>query len=398
MHKITACLKLRRLWCFTPSILFLATVFVHDLESQSKSALATKSTAEEQAPAAVRHFLKFPNDYTVSCGPRSLWRGRLNDVLGEKETAPGNRENNLKVSIVISHCERALDWFNDATSSLDVRSVTVYSKCGKPVVGAPANARIVKLPNVGRCDHSFAYHMNTLVGAKSIESESVVLFVKDTFTVPHHTHLEHRDLTEVVAEASGPSGFSCGKLPNSTLTFDKTKPFGKAWFDTVFNYGAEWSFWHDVSETSKFTLDSYVSYGRYHNELNEDNNKLFSAGREEIPTFESWWKMLGAPELTRIMPVCYSGFFAVQKRNIMYAAPALARMQNMLERGDNIIEGHYAERSFAALLLPQLPANITEQILCLADAFRRCKGSAGYCGTLYGCRSDLYCARHALTR
>ena len=108
--------------------------------------------------------------------------------------------------------------------------------------------------------------------------------------------------------------------------------------------------------------------------------------------------MLEAPQLRKIMPVRYGGFFAVQTRNIMYAAPALARMQNMLERGDNIIEGHYAERSFAALLLPTLPANIIEQILCLADAFRQCKGSAGYCGTLYGCHSDRRCARHVLNR
>ena len=389
-------LKLRRLWWFIPSILVLAPVFIHDFDSQSKSALATKSTAEQQSSAAGQPFLKFPNEYTVSCGPRSLWRGYLNDVLGDKETVLGDREISLKVSIVISHCARALDWFEDATSSLDVRSVTVYSKCGKPVVGAPANARIIQLPNVGRCDHSFAYHMNTLGGAKGMESESVVLSVKDTFTSPHHADLEHRDLTEVVAEASGPAGFSCGKLPNYTLTFDKTKPFRKAWFDTIFNHGAEWSFWHDVSEISKFTLDSYVSYGWYHNELNEENKKLFSVS--EVPTFEMWWKMLGAPELDKIMPVCYSGFFAAQKRNIMYAAPALARMQHMLERGDNIIEGHYAERSFAALLLPQLPANITEQILCLANAFRRCKGSAGYCGILYGCHSDRRCAHHRLTR
>ena len=124
-----------------------------------------------------------------------------------------------------------------------------------------------------------------------------------------------------------------------------------------------------MSEITKFTLDYYVSKGRYRNELNEDNKKLFSASA--VPSFETWWKMLEAPQLHKIMPVCYGGFFAVQTRNIIYAAPALARMQNMLERGDNIIEGHYAERSFAALLLPQLPANITEQILCLADAIQR---------------------------
>ena len=197
-------LKLRRLWWFVSSILFLASVLVHDFDSPSKSAFATKRTAGEDTSASRQPFLKFPTDYTVSCGPRSLWRGYFNDVLGDKETVLGNREISLKVAIVISHCARALDWFNDATSSLDVRSVTVYSKCGKPVVGAPANARIIQLPNVGRCDHSFAYHMNTLVGTKGMESEYVVLFVKDTFTMPHHTHLEHRDLTEVVAEALGP--------------------------------------------------------------------------------------------------------------------------------------------------------------------------------------------------
>ena len=177
-------------------------------------------------------------------------------------------------------------------------------------------------------------------------------------------------------------------------TSDKTKPFRKAWFDTIFNHGAELSFWHDVSEISKFALDSYVSAGPYPNELTKNNKKRFSAS--EVSTFETWWKNLGAPELNKIMPVCYSGVFAVQTRNIMYAAPALARMQKMLERGDNIIEGHYAERSYAALLLPQLPADITEQILCLANAFRRCKGSAGYCGILYGCHNYRRCARHVL--
>ena len=161
------------------------------------------------------------------------------------------------------------------------------------MVGAPANARVIELPNVGRCDNFFAYHMNNLARARGTESESVLLFVKDTFTVPHHTDLEQRDLADVVAEASGPSGFSCGsKLPNYTLTFDKTKPFRKAWFDTIFNHGAEWSFWHDVSEISKFTLDSYVSFGRYHNEINEDKQKLFSAS--EFPTFETWWNALNA--------------------------------------------------------------------------------------------------------
>mmetsp|Transcript_1893 Transcript_1893/g.7877 ORF Transcript_1893/g.7877 Transcript_1893/m.7877 type:complete len:229 (-) Transcript_1893:695-1381(-) len=227
--------------------------------------------------------------------------------------------------------------------------------------------------------------MNTLRGGRGMDAETVFLFVKDTFTEHHHFELEPRHLTDVVTEAAGPSGFSCGKTPNHKMFFDKTRPFTKTWIHTVFNYGAEWSFWHDVSEISKFSRDSYVSNGRYNNDMNEDKTTFSS---HEIPTFETWWNMLGAPKLDKVMPVCYSGFFAVRARNMVDVAPALLRMQTMLERGNNIIEGHYAERSFAALFLPRLPSNVTDQILCLSNGVRHCEYTRGYCGTLYGCRNE----------
>ena len=65
-------------------------------------------------------------------------------------------------------------------------------------------------------------------------------------------------------------------------------------------------------------------------------------------------------------------------------------MLKLLERGDNVIEGHYAERTYAAALMPYLPRHVHEDIIRLSRDFRRCshKAADGFCGLLYGC-SDV---------
>jgi hypothetical protein len=48
------------------------------------------------------------------------------------------------------------------TGALEVRHVTIYSKCGNEVKGAPEGATVIILPNVGRVDHAYAYHLANL--------------------------------------------------------------------------------------------------------------------------------------------------------------------------------------------------------------------------------------------
>ena len=60
-----------------------------------------------------------------------------------------------------------------------------------------------------------------------------------------------------------------------------------------------------------------------------------------------------------------------------------------LERGDSILGGHYSERTFAALLLPTLPAHVVKQLPCVSKGVRRCAYTQGYCGTLYGCNNGF---------
>jgi len=109
-------------------------------------------------------------------------------------------------------------------------------------------------------------------------------------------------------------------------------------------------------------------------------------------TFVGWWDALGVAMPRPIMPVCYVGTFAARPANIIASRPVWKRQLKLLERGDNIVEGHYSERTFAALLLPTLPAHVVKQLQCVSKGVRRCAYTMGYCGTLYGCNNGFNCA------
>ena len=107
-------------------------------------------------------------------------------------------------------------------------------------------------------------------------------------------------------------------------------------------------------------------------------------------TFQNWFEALKLPMPHPVMPVCYAGTFAAKPKNIFASRTVWSTMLKLLERGDNVIEGHYAERTYAAAWMPYLPRHVYEEIIRLSRGFRRCSytGAAGFCGLLYGC-SDV---------
>jgi hypothetical protein len=55
--------------------------------------------------------------------------------------------------------------------------------CGQDVIDAPPGAEILKLPNVGRCDHTYAYWMNHYFYTESntiVSTHEIIVFMKDT--------------------------------------------------------------------------------------------------------------------------------------------------------------------------------------------------------------------------
>ena len=83
--------------------------------------------------------------------------------------------------VVIAHCSMDLAWLRhglgrlEAQGAILVRRVSVYSKCGKPVINASADWEVHELPNVGRNDHTYAHHIATSHGCL----QPTVFFFKD---------------------------------------------------------------------------------------------------------------------------------------------------------------------------------------------------------------------------
>jgi hypothetical protein len=101
-----------------------------------------------------------------------------------------------------------------------------------------------------------------------------------------------------------------------------------------------------------------------------------------VTTFEQRWCVLETPIPGPIMPVCFGGFFAAKTANLRAGRAVYTKMVKALERGDNTLEGHFAERSHAAILLPAIPHHMVEAIQEKAVGRFSCVDTIGYCGAL----------------
>ena len=308
-------------------------------------------------------------------GLRGIWTGRF-ATLESNVTAPPPR-----VSLVIAFCDESLKWLGAYILDHDVVSITIYSKCGKLVERETLDLRnesthppaleIISLPNVGRVDHAFAFHVSNL---KLTDDLDVVhVFMKDTHMDNHHDGLDTRSLGETIHDATGPAGYACGRLPG-IIVKKRVRRFGIA---QKFNVGlsSAWSFWHDSHSIKQFRLSSYSSHTP-----RTPNDKVPFKG--SVATFEQWWHVLETPIPGPIMPVCFGGFFAAKAANLRAGRAVYTKMVKALERGDNTLEGHFAERSHAAILLPAIPHHMVKTIQERAVGHWSCEDNIGYCGAL----------------
>ena len=101
-------------------------------------------------------------------------------------------------------------------------AVTVISKCDQEVVGASDDWEILNLPNVGRCDHTYAHWISSqpFFDHENSEDEeqddkTAVIFLKDTVSVENlHQAGDWQSFRKMLRTASS-RGFSCGIEPSS---------------------------------------------------------------------------------------------------------------------------------------------------------------------------------------
>lgn len=347
--------------------------------------------------------------------------------------------------VVVSHCDAPMNWIwerllqppplsngtDDPANTTDDdrpvpwKSLTVFTKCRRPPVGpddlpprrlsasslseapnspvspTPDLVQVVELPNVGRCDHSYAYWIDrymaafddpadnnsqdfqrpkapiSLAGNSSIGGNSsggnstiktawlyhpqdIVMFVKDNDN-------SYRQKWE-------------NKIPWSSLR-DRTWETGFACASKVYINGTV-----ALDVAAKRVMGLFRSRGFYQRgggnkdaSVDEDGAPSF---KSDYPTLQAWVDSMpirglrlgnNAPPIPNpksslksdgkslidddlFMPICYGGHFLATLERVE-ASPVTdwSALVRGLSRGDNIEEGHYMERMWAALLSPPIP-------------------------------------------
>ena len=203
------------------------------------------------------------------------------------------------IHVVVSHCKNSLDWIPAFTAGRDLSSIHIISKCSESVKGAPKNATIEILPNIGRCDHSYAHYITTVLPQK-VETEkedkdAIVLFLKDDISANNfHQSGSWNDFGSLLRLASSVNGFGCGIIPGH-VDFGQQRFFLSAY--------------HDVEELFAFAMEEY-----------DRNIKGYATDtvefESEYETLGSWYSSLGASVPPDIFQVCYGGVFAASVSNI----------------------------------------------------------------------------------
>jgi len=291
-------------------------------------------------------------DVDKNCG--GLWKASKYPGISD-----GKDLETKKIHIVISHCKSNLEWIDGFTQGFLISSIHIVTKCGETVKGAPEWATIEVLPNVGRCDHTYAYFITTILPQKINPAEqenSIVVFLKDDISAENFHQSGHwNDFETLVKLASSENGFACG-----------IEPGGIQHGTHIFFLSA----YHDVETLFDFSM---AEYDRNVKGYNVDETEF----KSQFTTLGSWYNSLNAGEVANnVTHVCYGGVFAASVDNILRRDISVWKaVETSLARGNNVLEGHYAERSWGHLLSTPLQPYQAEALISKSDGVYMNKNS-----------------------
>jgi len=276
----------------------------------------------------------------------------------------------------------------------------LYSKCGRDdeavdfirTQKCALDTTLLKLSNVGRVDHAIAYHISNL--PTTTDPDELILFVKDTFLKVHQRRSQINTFEEMLNLAAGPLGFGCGLKPTASLKprtsveklrerFLCLKHRAKVFFYTpepnkdgiCYRQDGPISLWHKTNILTTYTMREYLRGI-------EGNNGVVRF-RSNV-SFSEFLGDLSVSLPTPLTPVCYGGSFASKASNILKVKEPATKLLKHLSRGDNIIEGHYTERTWAGILSNRLPLEVQNQLISLSQATFP---HMDMYGALFGCKS-----------
>jgi hypothetical protein len=275
-----------------------------------------------------------------------------------------NKDDVVPVTIVVSYCKQSLAWLSSAIETISqeypqyvVQDVQIFSKCGRRVIDAPNKSSVVALPNVGRCDHTYAHFI-----AEMKLTEGVVLFLKDT----RHVYWQHK-----IKNVSAVQNTNFNKLDRFKSEDDKKSTRADESYEGLAFVNDYGDMIHKAQTPTQFSCRQYINSEKtgianavitkilltWSRDQYAETQKMYSLDPKDETPFSIHANMLQwVNEMNISIPrpltsVCYGGVFAVSVKRLLEIDKQIWRnLQSSLSRGNNIQEGHFMERAWSAML------------------------------------------------
>jgi hypothetical protein len=235
----------------------------------------------------------------------------LNETNSEPTTIISSSENETQIEIVVARYNESLNWttefpFNQFT-------YTVYNKGINDHFTKTHVNKIINLPNVGRCDHTYLHHIVRNYDAKSLAK--ITIFLPGSINMAHKKPIALKMLGYI----------------------SKTK---RAAFFAQHSENIR-------SEFAGVTMDSYVCKNPYNRAINPEVKCLPAL----IRPYGSWYDHHFGERIVK--SYAYYGILSVDKRDVMqYKKDWFLKFLYGLARHSNPEAGHFTERSWAAIFYP----------------------------------------------
>jgi len=215
------------------------------------------------------------------------------------------------IEIVVARYNEDLSWIKEYPFSQF--KYTIYNKGSNQDFIKPSIYRVFELPNVGRCDHTYLYHI--------VNNYSQLAPI--TIFLPGSIQLHHKKMLAI-------------QLINHILTNKNAVFLG---FKTT-----------SIKHTfSKFTLDNWCASDP-NNLINNNNTQLEPA---LLRPYGKWYKHFFGNII--VQKYCYMSIFSINKLDIIkHDINRYKQLLNAVSRHSNPEVGHYIERSWGAIFHPMI--------------------------------------------
>jgi hypothetical protein len=234
----------------------------------------------------------------------------LNETNSEPTTTP-SPENETQIEIVVARYNESLNWTTEYP--FNQFNYTVYNKGINDHFAKTHVSKIINLPNVGRCDHTYLHHIVRNYDTKSLAK--ITIFLPGSINMAHKKPIALKMLGYI----------------------SKTK---RAAFFAQHSENIR-------SEFAGVTMDNYLCRNPCNRAINPESKCLPAL----IRPFGSWYDHHFGDRLVK--SYAYYGILSVDKRDVMqYKKDWFMKFLYGVARHSNPEAGHFTERSWAAIFYP----------------------------------------------